>query len=286
MGKQIEPVLYTAVVPLLAAAAMAWLGRRVLPQNVAERYVLGIALAVGFFSGYWLLPNDWAPLIPTKHWHWLPYLSAAAVIGGLAATLGVSWPERLVAYGLLSLVAAWQLVPLWEELQPSRPYSVPLLASYLTVLAALLAALPDRLLGSSFVGLLVMAAGAVALMVAVGVSLKYGQVAAIAAAALAGCFGASLLAVTDKCPLVARGVIPVFVLLVGSLAYVGTIEPSPPIPILLVAPAAPLMLWLFAAGPMARWKGLPGIAAQSVAVGIPLAIALVWVVLRGETEGR
>lgn len=292
MRADIELALYTAVPPLAAAVATAWLFRRFLPVTFAERYALGIALAVGFFLGYWLLP-DWAPLLPEKHWQWLPYLAAAAVLGGLTQATGVSWVERLLAYCVLALVAAWQLVPLWPDLQPPRHFAVPLLAGYLFLVAGLLAALPDRLLGPLFVALLTASAGAVALLIAIGVSLKYGQVAALSTAALAGSSVTSLLpkltrraseGSADQLPTTIRGLISVFTILVGGLAFVGTIEPSPPIPIILVAPAAPLLLWLFAAGPLSRLKGLPAIAAQAGAVLLPLVIAIAWVALTGEKD--
>lgn len=282
MPLEIELVLYTVVAPFAAAVAIAWLARQILPVNIAERYSLGIALAVGFFTGYWLLP-EWAPLVPEKHWQWLPYLAAAAVLGGLTQATGVSWVERLLAYALLALVAAWQLVPLWPELQPPRPYTISLLAGYMFLLAALVAALPDRLLGPLFVGLLTASAGAVALLIAIGFSFQYGQIAALPAAALAGCFGASFFIANRV--LAIRGLLPVFAVLVGGMAFVGTIEPTMPMPIFLVAPAAPLMLWLFAAGPLGRLQGISAGTAQTIAVLVPLIIALVIVALgNGEEE--
>jgi len=229
------------------------------------------------------LPDDWAPLMPEKHWQWLPYLGAAAVLGGLTQATGVSWVERLLAYGMLALVAAWQLVPLWPELQPPRPYTIPLLAGYFFLLTALLAALPDRLLGALFVGLLIASAGAVALTIALGVSFQYAQVAAIAAAGLAGCFGASFF--TPNRAVTIRGLIAVFVVLVGGVAFVGAIEPTTPMPIFLIPPAAPLMLLLFVVGPLARLQGIAAGMAQTIAVLVPLIIVLVIVALgRGEDE--
>jgi hypothetical protein len=83
-----QALVYTGIAPLLAAVAAAWIGRWLMPQALAERYGLGIALAAGFFSGYWLLPNDWAPLVPARHWHWLAYLPAAGVPSLWCAGLG------------------------------------------------------------------------------------------------------------------------------------------------------------------------------------------------------
>jgi hypothetical protein len=142
------------------------------------------------------------------------------VLGGVTFAGGVTWPERVLVYAALALVAAWQFVPLWEELTPPRHYAIPLLAGYLTLLAALLAALPDRLVGPLLVGLLTTAAAAVALLIAIAVSLKYGQVGAAAAAALAGCwlFAMPVRPTRGDCegPPAARGLVPVYAILVGG----------------------------------------------------------------------
>src|SRR5262245_8200794 len=112
MGERVELLLYTAVIPMLTAAAVAWLARRGLPPAIAQRYWLGLALAVGFIIGYWLLPER-PPLAPVKHWHWLPYLAAMALAGGLTSASDASWIARLLVYGAVALVAAWKLVPHW-----------------------------------------------------------------------------------------------------------------------------------------------------------------------------
>jgi hypothetical protein len=291
MPADVWTILTTAVIPFTAAVAAAWIVRSLVPAEISKRYVLGFALAAGFFAGYWFLPD--AALVPSKHWHWLPYLAAVALVGGLTSASDASWTARLLAYGAVAVVAAWKLVPHWGDLQPPWHYAVPLLAGYFLLLSVLLVALPDRLLGPLFVSLLCVSAGATALLITIGFSLKYGQVAAIAAAALVGCLMATLLPkLTRRAsegpsewldPSI-RGLVPVFAILVGGLAFVGTIDPSPPMPVMLVAPAAPLMLWLFAAGPLARLNGPPAIAAQTAAVLLPLALAIAWVVVSGEKD--
>jgi len=291
MWELIGPMLIAAGPAALVSAAVGWLLGFVLPRELSERYRLGAALVVGFIVGNWLL-TDGAPLVPSRHWHWLPHLAAgAAVIGGLTLAGGMSWPERILGYALLTIVAAWLLVPDWEELQPPRAYLIGLLAGYFTVLASLLTALPARLQAATFAALLTAAATAVALLITAEVSMTYGLPAAIAAAALAGCFVASLLtrsaskgristrSVSEGNPSPAlatplRGLIPVYAVLAGGLAFVGTIEPAPPMWTIMVAPAAPLALWLFAAGPLARLRGWPAIAAQAAAVAVPLVIVL------------
>jgi len=276
MSAEVEFALFTVAAPLAAAAATALLLARFAPATLAERYALGAALAAGFAVGYWLLA-DWAPLVPEQHWHWLPYVGAAAVLAAIGLAEGVSLPERWLGFALLSLVAAWQLVPLWPDLSPPRTATVPLLAGYLLLITGLLTALPDRLVGRTFVALLTTSAAATAVLVGLGVSGKLGQVAAAAAAAAAGCFAAAFFLRNRETPI--RGLIPVYVVLAGGSAFAGTIEPLPPLPIILIAPAAPLVLWLYAAGPLARLKGPAAIAAQCITVALPLLIAIAWTAL-------
>jgi hypothetical protein len=72
--------------------------------------------------------------------------------------------------------------------------------------------------------------------------------------------------------------IPAFAALIGGLAFIGTIEPQEPLPIILLPPAAQLVLWLFAAGPLAKVQGWQATMLQFVAVALPLGIALAVVV--------
>ena len=74
----------------------------------------------------------------------------------------------------------------------------------------------------------------------------------------------------------------------GGSAFVGFVEPKPSMPGLRVAACAPLALWACAAGPLSRLKGLAAVSAQVVAVLVPLAVALAWVIVRegaGEGDG-
>lgn len=272
----IEIAGYGGVVPAAVSVAVCLLCRRCLPSQGASRYSSAAAFAAAFFVGYALLP-DWAPLRPERHWHWLPYLGLAAmIVGPIAAAPGVRIWQRWMLFALLSTAAAWLLVPTWSGLQPARPIWIAILASGLWVLTAALDALPQRLQGRLFLSHCLLAAMTVAIALAAGISLKYGQVAGIAAAALAGCF---VCGVFDHQPLATRGLIPAFVVLVGGIAFVGCIEPQPPRYGALVMPAAPLLLWSFAFGPQARLSGKTAAIAQTVAVLIPLTIALVLVLV-------
>ena len=78
-----------------------------------------------------------------------------------------------------------------------------------------------------------------------------------------------------------RGLIPAFMVVVGGTAFVGCIEPQQPVFAILLVPAAPLALWTCVWGPLARLRGAAAIAAQSIAVLITLAVALI-LALTGE----
>lgn len=303
MPAALEFAVYSLAAPAAVALAVAVLLQRLLPQALGERFGLALALAAGFFAGYWLLP-PWASLLPQRHWQWLPYVALAAAFAGWTSGPSASpgrtggpldFPRRTggpsyVAWILwvgLPLVSAWLLVPTWATLWPPRLTAIPLLALYLVLEMGLLAALPERLTGRLLVSLMTACAIAVALSIAIGVSLKLAQVAALAAAALTGCAAAGFvprarLASGEPARAISsRGIIPIFAVLVGGLAFVGAIEPDPPLPIVLLAPAAPLVLWLFAAGPLAKVSGWKAAALQVAAVLLPLAIALAVVALSG-----
>jgi hypothetical protein len=142
----------------------------------------------------------------------------------------------------------------------------------------LLTALPDHLSGRLQLGLLTAAAATLAVLIGIDVSARMGQVAVIAAAAMAGCWIASWRLPSANVPAAVRSFAPFFAVLIGGLAFVGAIEVQPLRPVMFVAPTAPLLLWLFASGPLARLKGWPSAAAQTIVVALPAVVALGWVV--------
>ena len=276
MNAAISLVVYSIAAPAVVALAAAFVLQRILPERIGQRMALAVALAAGFCAGYWLL-GEWTSLIPQRHRQWLPWLAiTAAFAGGSRASSYVSW----IVWALLAAASAWVLVPTWATLWPPRLVMIPLLAAYLLLLMALLAALPDRLLGRLFVVLLAAAAIGVALLIAVGVSLKISQIALAAAAAFGGCSVAAFIpskavqSADSERATASRGLIPAFAVLIGGLAFAGTIEPQPPLPIILLAPAAPLALWLLATGPLAKTQGWQAAVLQFAAVLLPLIIAI------------
>ena len=295
MSMFIEIGVYGGAVPFAIALALVYLARRFLPHNVFERIAMSAAMAVAFFVGWVLLPDGWTPLKPARPWHWLPYLGLlAAALGAVAKNQTTpladsgrgtqpnpTYLRRLATNLVTAAAAAWLLAPNWPDLNPPRYVYVSLLAGYLVALMTLLDALPDRLMRPLFAFLLFAAASATALVIAEPVSLQYGQVAGISAAALFGC---GVAACCGRSGPTLRGVNPVYVVLVGGMAFSGSIEPEPAIYSILLAPLAPLMLWLCAYGPLARLADRKGIPVQFAVVAIPLAILLAWTLMGGEPE--
>jgi hypothetical protein len=280
MPAEIVLSLRAIAAPAALTVVLGLILLRALPARLAERLALPVAVAAGFCAGYWLL-GEWGELLPKRHREWLPWLAIlAATAGRSTASSYVSW----FVWAVLAALSAWVLVPTWDTLWPSRLVAVPLLAAYLLLLMVLLATLPDRLVGRLFGFLLTAAGVTVGLQIAIGVSVKIGLVALAAAAALGGCAVAACLrrgeSQSAESPRASASLslIPAFAVLIGGLAFLGAIEPQEPLPIILLAPAAPLMLWFFATGPLAKLQGWQAAMLQFMAVALPLGIALAVIV--------
>lgn len=299
------------LVPAAGAAALVWLSRKLLRGDASSRYPAAAGFVGGFVIGYVLLA-DWEEWLPERHWQWLPYLAlAAGIVAPVANAKGVSLAERWLVSLLLAAASAWFLVPTWSSLEPPRAFWLMALSGLLFLLAAGLDPLPQRI-GSRPVLLSLSAASlVVTLMVGLCVSLTYALVAAAATASLAGVGLESLLlrrndsnsrgpgATCSTMPggggsesepmgadrqnglsedeLAVRALLPVAAIVVGGAAFVGCIEPQRPLYGLLVLPAAPLGLWLSAAGPVKSRSGRSVLATQAAAVGLPLLAGAVQV---------
>jgi len=266
-------------------------------REAAARWHLAAGAAAGMMLGYVLLP-DWAPLTPERHWHWLAYLAAAAAVLGatVAGRYTAAW-ERLLAMTVLSLAAALTLVLTWDTLEPPRRVLIPLLATYLTLIYALLAALAAKRRERNFAFILAISAFATAGLVGYEVSMKFGQLGVAFAAALSGAGLWTLLrrrkvedeqSTGDRTEAGfsdgARALGAIYAFAFGGLAFVAAIEPTPPATPLLLAPAAPLALWLFVVGPLSKIKPLFAVALQTpVVISIVAAIAI-WLYLRSAAD--
>lgn len=270
------------LIPAITAIAVAVVFCKYLPA-AAARYALAAAAAIGLLVGSFLYP-DRLPLVPERHWHWMPYLGALAVWLGSVPTR-LPWWLRWLGYAGLAAIAGAQLVPGYADLKPAWYVLTPLLAVYLFAITCLLSLLPEQLRGRLFIALLACTAAATSVLVCIEVSLRVGLFSLRIPAALASCAIVSWWLYSTKKSILRDAVlalIPVFVVLVGGIAFVGAIELSPPRWLLLFAPAAPLMLWLFVRGPLAKLQGTSAAIAQIAVVGsVPLGI-LVWTLLNAD----
>ena len=264
-------ILFSILIPAVVALVIVLLAFRALPAALAERHGVAMALAGAFFVGYWLLP-EWAPLQPVQYWHWLPYLGGGAwLAAGVSAGKERYWNERAAVFCLAAVICAVFIVPTWSDLEPSHTVYVWSLSLYLGLIALLLVHLPDAIPGTDLLLSLSASALATGLSVAVAVSITFGQLGIIAAAAMCGCTAGWLIAKRVLGPSAARNVALPYAILIGGTAFIGHINPVPPMRGLLWAPAAPLLLWLTVFGPLARLGGWKASAVRLGLVMIALA---------------
>jgi hypothetical protein len=281
MSGAIEIVAYAVLAPAAASFAIYWFAQPFLHSGAAERYSAAVAFAVGYCTGFILLgwPND---LLPARHWHWTLYLApAAALLGPIAASKGLALPERWLLLLIGSLAAAWVLVPHWTDLQPPRSVWVPLLAAYVFLLAALLEHPLEKLPAPRMLFVLGVSAMFIAFVAAAFINvMTYAQFAASAGAALVGCSAAARFSNAESL----RGIGLAYAVIVGGWAFILCTHPQPPNPGILLAPAAPLVMWLFVRGPLAKLRGWTAIGVQIALVVVILALSGALVVMKAGPE--
>ena len=279
MIDNLKLVLVAAIAPAAAAAGVTWLAGRLLPDKIGERYAAALGIAAAIALGYLLVP-DWPELVPKRHWHWLPYLGfAAALVGPAAQASGVHPIERWHLSLLVALIAAWLIVPLWSTLTPSREVSIAILSTYLALLAIGLDSLPQHASTPRLLLQLAITTLGLSLALAASVSVKYGLIAGVVAAALGGTWLATFWNVKALAG-IAHGAILPFAFVAGGAAYIGAIDQDTPRYAFLLLPLAPLMLWCFAAGPLSRLQGIRRAAAEIGLVLATAAVVIAWLLLR------
>ena len=270
----IKVLALIALVPATTAMAVQILVRSVVPDSAARRYAAALAIGIAFFVGIACL-FSWTELVPKRHWHWLPYLCALAmVLGPVTLASGVYAIERLLVQLFIAGLSAWLLVPSWSNLAPPRWLSIPLLTVYLFLLVVLLDRLPERLPGHLLPALLAMTALWLALAAAANVSETYGLLIAVSAAATIGTW-AGMGFRSDSMNV--RGLITPLTIILGGAAYVCCVELEPPLFGALLMPAAPLALWFCSWEPLVRLKGWSGGLVQTALVLLPLVTAFIWI---------
>jgi len=244
MGLALEIFGLAAAVSLAVSFVVAWLAPRLLGAGARAFASQPIALTVGYCAGYLILPRSWAALVPDQSWHWLPVLSMLAAVA-TAAWSGRGRLALLPWFALVALaaLAGHLLTPSWTVFGLSWPLSTVVAIGYFILIATSLECLPPRFLGQPMIALLAVAAALSAAAIGADVSLRFAQLAAIAAAGLAGCWLVGFFGARPS-ERSLRGLILSFAVLVGGIAFVACVEPDPPRARLLVLPLTPLIAWL------------------------------------------
>jgi hypothetical protein len=278
----LELVGMSGVIPALAAGITLWLVRWILPAEMHSRYGLTLGAGVGLLVGYGLLPA-WAPWQPTTYWHWLPYLGlAAAGVGSLTLASGIHWAERWIAALLLAGLSAWYLVPTWGQLEPTRVWHVTVLAAYMAALIACLAPLSRQMAADRWLAYLGTSAFVSAVTTAIAVSLRFGQVGTILAASLLGLAAIAWLSPATIQPIRSQTIVPWYAILVGGMAYVAYVNPSPRLPGFIFMPLAPVALYLCHKGPLSHRmprQGWCGLLVEWSVLLVPLIVSAAWVLV-------
>jgi hypothetical protein len=233
-----------SIAPAIIAFGCLFICRSFSGRENASRFT-SIAIAVAFMAGYAIwFGGNWSAVVPAHNWpsgNWTFYLAPLAAIVGLTVSsnfLRGIW--RFVVVLVVSLLAAWLLVPTWDTLWPPRPSCIPLLAAYFVALTLLLDRLANQISPAVFLTALTAGAAVLSLVVTAMSSMRNGEKLAITAAAFAGCTAAALV---RKPAAGARGIGLIYAILVGGWAFVAGAYPQPPHYGYLLVPAAPLILW-------------------------------------------
>jgi len=213
LGVLIPAVVSGAVV---VAAALLRRGGRAGAASVVGASGAGL----GFLAG--CVAFGWVPLRPVESWHWIAPLAAMGTAAGVIEAVGRRWGWWAWALRLgVPALAGWLLVPEWQEGRWWWAAGLGVVALVLTWSLRAVAPRPGGALRLVTGGLvLLVAAGASAVLVQAGIA-KFGQLAAALAAAIGGTVVLSLaLARRSDLPDTA-GMAPVWGVVLTGLLFNG-----------------------------------------------------------------
>lgn len=248
IGLLLEIFGLAAIVALAVGLTVAAGGSRLIRLSRGSNLVLPSAVVVGFVAGYLVLPRSFAAIVPQQNqpWQWLPCFAAIAAI--LSASLSpLSRPAAWILPLVVSAcIAAAVLAPTWPIFGLTRRPLHLMVAIYLAVVGGPLLYLPSQVRERWLLPVFVFSGVIAAVVIGAMVSTRLAQLAAMSAGAFAAVAIANrwFMKASDRS---LRSLIAVFAVLVGGNVWLAFVEPDPPLPILLLVPLLPLLLWCGAA---------------------------------------
>lgn len=267
-----QDALYGFAAPALVAAAVFWIASRFLSESARERWPASLALIAGFLTGYALLKLE--PWQPTSYWHWTPYvLALAAVIGSVSAAQGISLIERLLLYAAAAWIAAWFLVPNYDDLEPSRMTYLIVWPLYLLAIAYALDLLSRQLTGPLLPTVVTLSMAAGLVIVFLSGSAKFMQLYGFGFAAMGGVALGSLF--SKEKPALLGAALLATMLSAGYLLVAKT-QSFSSIPMVCYAlpPVAPVTLWISQWKPLAQRPGITGLILRLLVPAVVCGVAV------------
>jgi hypothetical protein len=245
IGQVLEIFGVAAFAALATALCLTWLGQRFLPDGLVSRIVLPGAVAIAYFAGYAVLPRSFASFTPQQGqaWPWLPYLGVVGAAVAMALPQSARFSIRLIALIAISAIAAVVLSPTWPIYGLTRVPVAVFLAIYLLAIGFPLLSLPIAPTDRRTLYFLTVLCALNALTIGAIYSARHAQLAALPAAGLTG-ISLALLVGPKVHQLALWRVGPLFVALVGGIAWLACVEPDPPKPILLAIPLVSWAIWI------------------------------------------
>lgn len=262
-------LLRAAIWPAAVSLAIVFLVPRVAQRGRAASWPFLLAFVAAYCMGHAIEAGpDWT-LRPVRNWHWMFYLvPAAGMVAAICASTKVTWTHRCLLIALVAALAAGLLTSkpvLWAP----RPASVLMLFTYFMFLWAALSPLERTVTPGVLSAAYALPAAALSVMISEQISLADGVIVIAVAAALSSF--ALVAWLTKLAGPVYGWTMPIAVAL-GGWAWIETLSEARLWPLLLV-PAAPLTLWITAAGPLVRLRSPAALAVQGLAMLIVIVLA-------------
>lgn len=247
----IELLTWGILLPAGSSAALLFVGRRFLP----DRYSVGFAFVVALLTGYLVL--EWAPVVPERHYQWLPWLPLLCFIPLAVSLVREVRVWRLVTFVPVSAATAYFIVPAWSRLDDVRWTYLFAVGIATWITCALLDFVASRMRPGWFLTTLALLLGGLAGVLMPFLSMKFGQMVLSACGATTGI---ALISLRSDKPATARGLAPLAGVVLVCGAFLGFVDPDPPLYPYLTPLAAPLLLVPFVVEPLRsiseRTKGI------------------------------